>query len=89
MKATLVTLALVLASALSAAAQNSVGTDLKHAGSDTKKAAKTGTSDTKKGVKKGASATAHGVKKGTNKAASATEKGAGKVKANTTDTGSH
>jgi predicted small secreted protein len=78
MKVTLLSMALLVVASFSAPAQNTVGKDLKNAGSDTKKAAKKSTSETKKGVKKG-----------THKAASETEKGAHKVKQKTTDTASH
>jgi hypothetical protein len=62
-----------------------VGQDLKDAGSDTKKAVKTGADKTATGTKKAYSATKKGVKKGANKAATETEKGAHKV-ANKTST---
>lgn len=89
MKATVLSIAVLLVGSLSLPAQNTVGKDLKDAGSDTKKAAVKTTSATKKGVKKGATATAHGVKKGANKTASATEKGASKLKNKTSDTSTH
>lgn len=73
MKVTFLSLALLLAGSVAVPAQDTVGKDLKNAGSETKKAAKKGTSETKKGVKKG-----------THKVASATEKGANKVKDKTT-----
>ena len=67
MKVTVLTLTFFVAGSLLLAAQDSIGKDLKNAGSDTKKAAVTGTHDTKKGVKKATSATKHGVKKAAQK----------------------
>ena len=88
MKSALFTLVLLLGGSASIPMHaQTVGQDVKNAGADTKRAAKTGTADTKNGVKKGARATKHGVKRGTHKAASATENGAHKVKEKTTGTG--
>ena len=88
MRTTLFAIGLLLgSSATYSSGAQTVGQDLKKAGSNTKQAAQTGTADTKKNVKKGAKATSHGVKKGTHKAASATERGAHNVKEKTTGTG--
>ena len=89
MKITLLSVGLLVVSALSLVAQDTVGGDLKSAGSSTKKAAVKATSATKKGAVKATSATKNGVKKGTHKAASATEKGASSLKQKTSDTSTH